>query len=71
VLVSNLVDRGFIGGVMVSVFALSLVDRGFTGGVMVSVLASSLVDRGFIGGVMVRRARLESGRSWVHRWCNG
>ena len=38
---------------------------------MVSVLASSLVDRGFIGGVMVRRTRLESGRSWVHRWCNG
>ena len=56
---------------MVSVLALSLVDRGFTGGVMVSVLASSLVDRGFIGGVMVRRTRLESGRSWVHRWCNG
>ena len=47
--------------------ASSLVDRGFIGGVMVSVLASSLVDRGFIGGVMVRRARLESGRSWVHR----
>ena len=45
----------------------SLVDRGFIGGVMVSVLASSLVDRGFIGGVLVRRARLESGRSWVHR----
>ena len=45
----------------------SLVDRGFIGGVMVSVLVSSLVDRGFIGGVMVRRARLESGRSWVHR----
>ena len=47
--------------------ASSLVDRGFIGGVMVSVLASSLVDRGFIGGVLVRRARLESGRSWVHR----
>ena len=56
---------------MVSVLASSLIDRGFIGGVMVSVLASSLVDRGFIGGVMVRRARLESGRSWVHRWCNG
>ena len=66
-LVSSLIDRGFIGGVMVSVFASSLVDRGFIGGVMVSVLASSLVDRGFIGGVLVRRARLESGRSWVHR----
>ena len=38
---------------------------------MVSVLVSSLVDRGFIGGVMVRRACLESYRSWVHRWCNG
>ena len=47
--------------------ASSLVDRGFIGGAMVSVLASSLVDRGFIGGVMVWRARLESGRSWVHR----
>ena len=47
--------------------ASSLVDRGFIGGAMVSVLAPSLVDRGFIGGVMVRRARLESGRSWVHR----
>ena len=64
-------DRGFIGGVMVSVLVSSLVDRGFIGGVMVSVLALSLVDRGFIGGVMVRRARLESGRSCVHRWCNG
>ena len=69
-LVSSLIDRGFIGGVMVSVLASSLVDRGFIGGVMVSVLVSSLVDRGFIGGVMVRRARLEFGRSWVHRWCN-
>jgi hypothetical protein len=49
----------------------SLVDRVFIGGVMLSVLVSSLVDHGFIGGVMVRRARLESGRSWVHRWCNG
>ena len=56
---------------MVSVLASSLVDRGFICGVIVSVLASSLVDREFIGGVMVRRARLESGRSWVHRWCNG
>ena len=70
-LVSNLVDRGFIGGVMVSVLASSLVDRGFIGGVMVSVLALSLVDRGLAGGVMVRRARFESGRSWVHRCCNG
>ena len=35
------------------------------------VLVSSPIDRVFIGGVMVRRARLESGRSWVHRWCNG
>ena len=70
-LVSSPVDRGFIGGVMVSVLASSLVDRGFIGGVIVSVLALSLVDRGLAGGVMVRRARLESGRSWVHRWCNG
>ena len=44
-----------------------LVDRGFIGGVMVSMLVSNLVYGGFIGGVMVRRARLESGRSWVHR----
>ena len=70
-LASSAVGRGFIGGVMVSVLASSAVDRGFIGGVMVSVLASSVVDRGFIGGVMVRRARLECGRSWVHRWCNG
>ena len=70
-LVSSLVDRGFIGGVMVSVLASILTDRGFIGGVIVSVLALSLVDRGLAGGVMVRRARLESGRSWVHRWCNG
>ena len=70
-LVSSLIDCGFIGGVMVSVLASSLVDRGFIGGVIVSVLASSLVDRGLAGGVMVRRARLESGRSWVHGWCNG
>ena len=70
-LVSSLVDRGFIGGVMVSVLASSLVDRGFIGSVIVSVFALSLVDRGFISGVMVRRARLESGKSWVHRRCNG
>ena len=56
---------------MVSVLASSLVDRGFIGGVIASVLALSLVDRGLAGGVMVRRVRLESGRSWVHRWCNG
>jgi hypothetical protein len=71
VFASSLVDREFIGGVLVGVLASSLVDRGFIGGVMVSVLVSGLVDRGFIGGVRVRRARLESGRSWVHRWCNG
>jgi hypothetical protein len=41
------VDRGFIGGVTVSVLASSAVDRGFIGGVMVSVLAWSAVDRGF------------------------
>ena len=39
VLASSLVDRGFIGGVMVSVLASSAVDWGFIGGVMVSVLA--------------------------------
>ena len=41
-----MVDRGFIGGVMVSVFASSVVDRGFIGGVMDSVLSSSVVDMG-------------------------
>jgi hypothetical protein len=50
-LTSSVVDRGFIGGVMVSMLTSSVVDRGFIGGVMVSVLASSVVDRGFIGGV--------------------
>jgi hypothetical protein len=53
VLVSSVVDRGFIGGVMVSVLVSSVVDRGFIGDVMVSVLASSVVDRGFIIDVMV------------------
>jgi hypothetical protein len=47
------VERGFIGGVMVSMLTLSEVDRGFIGGVMVSMLTLSEVDRGFIGGVMV------------------
>ena len=37
---------------------------------MVSMLALSVVDRGFVGGVMVSMLTL-SGRSWVHRWCNG
>ena len=49
-LVSSLVDRGIIGGVMVSALASSLVDCGFIGGVIVSVLASSAIDCGFIGG---------------------
>ena len=43
-LASSVVDRGFIGGVMISV-----VDHGFIGGVIVSVLVPSVVDRGFIG----------------------
>jgi hypothetical protein len=47
------VDRGFIGDVMVSMLVSSVVDRGFICGVMVSVLVSSVVDCGFIGGVMV------------------
>ena len=42
-----LLDREFIGGVMVSWLAVSAVDRGFIGGVMVSWLAPSAVDRGF------------------------
>ena len=36
-LVSSVVDHGFIGGVMVSVLVSSVVDHGFIGGVMVSV----------------------------------
>jgi hypothetical protein len=51
--VSKAVDRGFIGGVMVSVLVLKAVDCGFIGGIMVSVLVSKAVDRGFMGGVMV------------------
>jgi hypothetical protein len=35
VLASSLVDRGFIGGVIVSALASSPVDRGVAGGVMV------------------------------------
>ena len=58
-------------GVVVSVLVSSVVEREFIGGVMVSVLVSSVLDHGFIGGVMVRRACLECGRSWVHRWGNG
>ena len=34
-LVSSVVDHGFIGGVMVSVLASSVVDHEFIGGVMV------------------------------------
>ena len=56
---------------MVSVLVSSVVDDEFIGGVMVSVLVSSVLDHGFIGGVMVRRACLECGTSWVHRWGNG
>ena len=47
VLVSSPIDRGFIGGVMVSVLAWSVVDCEFIGGVMVSMLAWSVVDCGF------------------------
>ena len=39
-LASGAVDHGFIGGVMVSVFASGAVDHGFIGGVMVSMLTS-------------------------------
>ena len=73
-LASSAVDRGIIGGVLVSVLASSVVDRGFIGGVLVSVLASSVVDRGFIIGVLASSVvdwlacSPECGRSWVHRW---
>ena len=66
-----MVDHRFIGVVMVSVLVSSVVDDEFIGGVMVSVLVSSMLDHGFIGGVMVRRACLECGTSWVHRWGSG
>ncbi|NYT47647.1 MAG: hypothetical protein H0A75_08965 [Candidatus Methanofishera endochildressiae] len=36
-------DRGFIGGVMVSVLASSAVDRAFIGGVMVIVPSSAQI----------------------------
>ena len=52
-LASSVVDRGFIGGVMVSILVSKAVDCGFIGGVMVSVLVSKAVDRGFISGVVV------------------
>jgi hypothetical protein len=42
VLVSSVVVRGFIGGVMVSLLVSSVVDHGFIGGVMVSVLVGEL-----------------------------
>jgi hypothetical protein len=42
VLVSNVVDRGFV---KVNVLASNVVDRGF---VKVNVLASNVVDRGFV-----------------------
>ena len=71
VLVSSVVDHGFIGGVRISVLVSSVVERECIGAVMVSVLVSSVLDHGFIGGVMVRRTCLEYGRSWVHRWGNG
>jgi hypothetical protein len=57
------VDRGFIGGVMVSMLASNVVDLGFIGGVMVSIFASNVVDGGFIGGVMV--SMLASSPDWV------
>jgi hypothetical protein len=47
VLASNVVCRGFIDGVKVSVLASNVVCRGFIDGVKVSVLALNVVDRGF------------------------
>ena len=66
-----MVDHRFIGVVMVNVLVSSVVDDEFIGEVMVSVLVSSVLDHGFIDGVMVRRACLECGTSWVHRWGSG
>ena len=45
-LVSSVVDRGFICGVIVIMLPSSVVDRGFICGVMVIMLPSSVVDRG-------------------------
>jgi hypothetical protein len=45
---ASVVDRGFIGGVMVSMLTVSVVDRGFIGGVMVSMFAVNVVDRGMV-----------------------
>ena len=42
---SKTVDRGFIGGVMVSFLVSKVVDHGFIGGVLVSVLFSKAVDQ--------------------------
>jgi hypothetical protein len=39
---ANVVDHGFIGGVMVSMHVSSVVDHGFIGGVMVSMHVSSV-----------------------------
>jgi hypothetical protein len=44
VLVSKVVDRGFIAGVMVSIFVSNAVDRGFIAGLMVDVLVSRAID---------------------------
>jgi hypothetical protein len=49
----QVVDHGFIGGVLVSVLFSKAVDRGFICGIIVNVLVSKAVDRGFISGGMV------------------
>ena len=40
-----MVDRGFIGGVIVDVLSSDVVDRGFIGGVIVDILSSDVVDQ--------------------------
>ena len=55
---SSVVDRGFIGGVMVSMLTLSVVDRGFIGSVMASMVTSSVVDRGFEPWLLVCSSRV-------------
>jgi hypothetical protein len=45
VLVSKVVDRGLIGGVLFSILVSKAVDRGFIGGVMVSIRSTPLETR--------------------------
>jgi hypothetical protein len=72
VLVSSVVDHGFYPTDELMIYhTREMNSNHYPTMKMVSVLVSSVVEREFIGGVMVRRACLECGTSWVHRWGNG